>query len=168
MLKTYNRNITELKENEVFCYGSNLRGFHGAGAAGYASFNKFGNVWREEKYADKPHGWKGKWNIKGISEGFQEGEIGKSYAIPTVTNPGAKKSIPIWKISEYIEKFYKFAAENPQYVFYVAQGVVGNLNGYSPEEMAMAYVGEIPENVYFYEPFAKILQEKLDKFELDK
>jgi hypothetical protein len=34
--------------------------------------------------------------------------------------------------------------------------------------MAMAYVGEIPENVYFYEPFAKILQEKLDKFELDK
>ena len=36
--------ITELKENEVFVFGSNLAGAHGGGAARVA-YNKFGAVW---------------------------------------------------------------------------------------------------------------------------
>jgi hypothetical protein len=37
-------NITELGENEVFVFGSNLLGIHGAGAARTA-YEKFGAKW---------------------------------------------------------------------------------------------------------------------------
>ena len=36
--------ITELKENEVFVFGSNLSGSHGGGAA-WIAYQKFGAVW---------------------------------------------------------------------------------------------------------------------------
>lgn len=61
----YNREFTpawikELKENEVFVFGSNLGGFHGGGAARVA-LEQFGAVW-------------------GQGVGLQ----GQSYAIPTM------------------------------------------------------------------------------------
>ena len=52
--------ITELADNEVFVFGSNLEGMHGGGAA-LLAYNKFGAVW-------------------GQGTGLQ----GKSYAIPTM------------------------------------------------------------------------------------
>ena len=36
--------ITELKENEIFVFGSNLKGMHGGGAARLA-YDKFGAIW---------------------------------------------------------------------------------------------------------------------------
>ena len=61
----YNREFTsawikELKENEIFVFGSNLGGFHGGGAARVA-LEQFGAVW-------------------GQGVGLQ----GQSYAIPTM------------------------------------------------------------------------------------
>ena len=38
--------ISELKENEIFVFGSNLAGAHGGGAARLA-YNKFDAVWGE-------------------------------------------------------------------------------------------------------------------------
>ena len=52
--------ITELKENEIFVFGSNLAGAHGGGAARLA-YNRFGAIW-------------------GQGVGLQ----GQSYAIPTM------------------------------------------------------------------------------------
>ena len=52
--------ISELKQDEVFVFGSNLRGMHAGGAA-RAAFGKFGAVW-------------------GQGVGLQ----GQSYAIPTM------------------------------------------------------------------------------------
>ena len=52
--------ITELKENEIFVFGSNLDGMHGGGAA-RAAYNKFGAIW-------------------GQGVGLQ----GQSYGIPTM------------------------------------------------------------------------------------
>lgn len=52
--------ISELKENEIFVFGSNLEGSHGGGAARLA-YNCFGAVW-------------------GLGTGIQ----GRSYAIPTM------------------------------------------------------------------------------------
>ena len=52
--------ITELKQNEIFVFGSNLAGAHGGGAARLA-YNRFGAVW-------------------GQGVGLQ----GQSYAIPTM------------------------------------------------------------------------------------
>ncbi len=52
--------ITELKTNEIFVFGSNIRGFHGGGAARIAN-KKFGAEW-----------------------GVGEGLTGKCYALPTM------------------------------------------------------------------------------------
>lgn len=52
--------ITELADNEVFVFGSNLEGMHGGGAA-LLAYNRFGAVW-------------------GQGTGLQ----GKSYGIPTM------------------------------------------------------------------------------------
>lgn len=52
--------ITDLKENEIFVFGSNLQGMHGGGAARIA-YEKFGAIW-------------------GQGVGLQ----GQSYGIPTM------------------------------------------------------------------------------------
>lgn len=54
------RHISDLKENEIFVFGSNLQGMHGGGAA-HAALEHFGAVW-------------------GQGVGLQ----GQSYAIPTM------------------------------------------------------------------------------------
>lgn len=158
MIKTYQSPKLTLAEDEVFVYGSNADGFSGAGAAGYATFGEFGNVWREYGYQSWPKGTKGKWNVKGQSEGPMLGTEGKSYAIPTVTRAGAKRSIPLSEIKKSIGRFYTFANSRPHLKFFVAQENKTGLNGYSPEELAEIYSGEIPENVYFDEGFASLLK----------
>ena len=100
-----------------------------------------------------------KWNEKG-KLGPQVGTEGKSYAIPTVTRAGEKRSIPLSEIKKSIEKFYAFAKSRPHLNFFVAQGVEGNLNGYSAQEMVSIYSGEIPDNVYFDEGFALLLEKQ--------
>jgi hypothetical protein len=61
MIKTYKSPKTSLCDDEVFVFGSNSEnGFHGAGSAGYATFNEFGNVWRQHNYQDWPKGAKEK------------------------------------------------------------------------------------------------------------
>jgi hypothetical protein len=162
-MKSYSKYITDLKDDEVFCFTSNLEGFHGAGSAGYASFGEFGNVWRKYDYHLKPDGWLGKWNIKGQSEGLQQGREGKSYAIPSVTKPGAKRSIPKKQLKQNIQKFYRFAESMPDWKFYVAQDAKPGYNGYSVEEMVeMWSVEHPPDNVYFYEPFYNLLKERFN------
>jgi hypothetical protein len=168
-MKSYSKYITELKDDEVWVFGSNHQGFHGAGAAAWASFGQSGNVWRNYDYHLKPNGWKGLYNVKGCSEGIQEGRVGKSYAIPTVTKAGAKRSIPKKKIEENIKKFYKFAENNPQWKFYVAQNAEKGYNGYEVDEMVKMWsVEHPPDNVYFYEPFYILLKECFPLSILDK
>lgn len=156
MINTYQSPKTTLSEDEVFVFGANLQSFHAGGAAGWATSLDPNYNWRTAGYDKLPNGTKGKWNEKG-KLGPQIGTEGKSYAIPTVTRAGAKRSIPLAEIKKSIEKFYAFAKSRPHLKFFVAQGVEGNLNGYSAEEMASIYSGEIPENVYFDEKFAGLL-----------
>lgn len=68
--------ITELKDNEIFVFGSNLQGSHGGGAAAIAA-KKFGAIW-------------------GQGVGLQ----GQSYAIPTM-HGGVAEIKPY--IDEFIE-----------------------------------------------------------------
>lgn len=157
-MKTYKGLITSLGPNEVFIFTSNYQGFHGAGSAGYATFGESGNVWRKYNYDKWPDGTKGKWNVKGQSRGFMEGTEGISYAIPTVTRCGAKRSISLNTIKEYINIFNRVARMNPELTFYVAQAATPGLNGYSALEMASVWFAfEWPDNVYFEEEFAKLL-----------
>lgn len=161
-MKYYENYITTLEKDEVFVFGSNKSGgFHGAGSAGMATFGTPKNVWREKGYDKWPHGTMGLWNVKGCAEGFQKGTIGRSYAIPTVTKPGAKRSISIEDISNSIKSFYAFAISQPQLKFYVAQDAKMGLNGWDCESMARAYMCmKIPDNIYFYKPFYDVIKSK--------
>ena len=73
---------------EIFVFGSNLAGRHGAGAA---------------LAALKDHG-----AIYGRGEGLQ----GQSYAIPTKDRtpwPSKPKTLPLYVIAEYITEFLQFS-----------------------------------------------------------
>jgi hypothetical protein len=156
MIKVYDGFIKTLSDHDVFVFGSNLDGFHGAGAAGFATFGVTGNQWRKFDYGNKPAGWQGRWTVKGIGEGFQQGTHGWSYAIPTIVRPGARKSLTPSDIKANISTFYKAAKRNPAWRFLVAFSVGNrNLNGYSSAEMVSFFsVDKPPSNVVFERRFS--------------
>ena len=61
-------NITELGENEIFVFGSNIQGAHGGGAAWFAH-KQFGAEW-----------------------GVGEGLTGRTYALPTMEGEASLKA----------------------------------------------------------------------------
>ena len=89
--------ITELKENEIFVFGSNLQGMHGGGAARLA-YNKFGAIW-------------------GQGVGLQ----GQSYGIPTM-HGGVDDIKPY--VDEFIE-FAKSHPELTFLVTRIGCGIAG-------------------------------------------
>ena len=89
--------ITELKENEIFVFGSNLEGMHGGGAA-RAAYNKFGAIW-------------------GQGVGLQ----GQSYGIPTM-HGGVKEIKPY--VDEFIN-FAKSHPELKFLVTRIGCGIAG-------------------------------------------
>tara|TARA_R110000772_G_scaffold9769_7_gene31864 strand:+ start:4565 stop:5452 length:888 start_codon:yes stop_codon:yes gene_type:complete len=157
--KTHDGNISTLKDNQVFVFGANKQGFHGAGSAGYASFNKWGNHWREEKYNENPYGWKGLWNEKGKT-GAMVGTEGKSYGLVTVHKAGDKRSLTEDQMIENISDLYQVAAKRPALEFLVAQSDKTGLNGFSGKEMAkfFASAGNIPANVIFQKELLTLIQ----------
>lgn len=89
--------IRELKENEIFVFGSNLEGMHGGGAARLA-YNKFGAIW-------------------GQGVGLQ----GQSYGIPTM-HGGVEDIKPY--VDEFIE-FAKSHPEMIFLVTRIGCGIAG-------------------------------------------
>jgi hypothetical protein len=170
-MSTYDGPIAALLPNQVFVFGSNLDGFHGGGSAGYASFGMTGNVWRMLGYQNKPNGWKGRWNVKGIGEGYQEGTIGRSYAIPTVAHAGEPLSIPRESIVQAILRFYSFANAHPELDFLIAYMHDGSvpLNGYTTDQIAGMFAVAaqssslyiIPPNVIFENRFFTLVHDHL-------
>lgn len=150
-MQTYSGNITDLKDKEVFVFGANKQGFHGAGAAGYASFGTYKD-WRECDYNYVAYGTPHRWNVKGKLY-LQKGLEGWSYALPTATRPGAKRSLrPNFK------PLYECCDTRPDWKFYLAyQDGGGNLNGWTTFELVqfMKSAGPIPENLVIHESLLK-------------
>lgn len=101
-VKVYNREytpnrITELRENEIFVFGSNLAGAHGGGAARLA-YERFGAVW-------------------GQGVGLQ----GQCYAIPTMQ--GGVETIRPY-VDEFID-FAKGHREMKFFVTLIGCGIAG-------------------------------------------
>ena len=94
---------------EIFVFGSNLAGRHGAGAALFAKNN---------------HG-----AIYGKGIGLQ----GNSYAIPTKDKN--LKTLPLEDIKKYIDEFLQFASEHQEYTFRVTRVGCG-LAGYKDWQIA--------------------------------
>lgn len=122
-------NITDLKENEIFVFGSNESGIHGAGAAKLA-YDKFGAIWRQ-----------------GV--GLQ----GKTYAIPT--KDYGIKTLDLDEINDYVKEFILFAKQNTNFTFLVTQIGCG-LAGYSANEIAPMF-RDSPENVILPLEFHNVL-----------
>jgi hypothetical protein len=150
--------VTELAPNQVFVFGSNKTGFHGAGTAGFAFRGDFTNTWRYDKTFIKalrtPLGSLeriGRWAVLGKADGFQEGHKGASYAIPTVERAGLKRSIPLKEILDSLLKLTQFARQNPDKEFLVyLKG--GGYSGYTKLEFAGLYkqwhkLTTIPDNI---------------------
>lgn len=137
-MKTYTGLIKKLEDNQIFVFGSNTQGIHGAGAA-YCAV----------KYFDA---------IYGQSKGLQ----GKSYAIITKDltkniHPSISKEMIIAQIKE----LYNFAKTHPNSEFLIAYSAKGiNLNGYSNEELAEMFA-EIPiiKNIVYEKEFGKLVEE---------
>ncbi len=102
-------NITELKENEVFVFGSNESGRHGKGAAKTAL------------------GWGAKW---GQAAGIQ----GKTYGIPT-KDASIRRTLTIEEIRPYVNDFIEWAKYHNGNTFLVTEIGCG-LAGYKPKDIA--------------------------------
>lgn len=94
--------ITELKENEVFVFGSNLRGEHGGGAARQA-FDEFGATWE-------------------VGEGLS----GQSYAFPTLDENMQKLGVGELNCAKHA--LYRCARAHPNLTFLLTKvgcGIAG-------------------------------------------
>jgi hypothetical protein len=154
-----NRNITELKPGQIFVFGSNATGFHGAGSAGLAMRGDSRNTWRTDqdfhKARSAPPGHPdriGKWAVYGVARGLQKGREGMSYAIETIVRPGERRSTPLRAIKAQFDELLAFANTNPQYEILMTPVGCG-YSGYTTSEMqtiwgeAVAKAGGLPANI---------------------
>lgn len=155
-MKFYNGFINDLKDNEIFVFGSNPEGRHGAGTAKIAK-DKFGAIY-------------------GKGRGIQ----GKSYALPTKNlkagyteqisirkkityEKDGYKSITAEQIKTNIKELYSYARKNKDKVFYIAYQNNGfNLNGYTGEEMFDLFTKnvQVPENILISDTYKEMALKK--------
>ena len=106
---------------DIFVFGSNLAGRHGAGAALFAL--------RE----------------RGAMYGLGVGLHGHSYAIPT--KDMNVRTLPLDKIADYVAMFLDFARLHPKLIFEVTPIGCG-LAGYKRSEIEPLFE-DMPSNCYF-------------------
>lgn len=104
--------IDELKENEVFVFGSNLNGNHYGGAARIA-YERFGAEW-------------------GVGEGY----TGQSYALPTLNED--MERVTIEELEDSFAKMINYADDNRQLTFFVTKVGCG-IAGWDIEEVREAF-----------------------------
>lgn len=114
--------ITELKNNEIFVFGSNQLGKHDGGAAKFAVDN-FG-AWY------------------GVGYGFQ-GVLHKSYAIPTLDENMEK--IPLHVIQNDLQLLCWIAERMPSVNFLLTPIGTG-IAGYTIEDLE-SILPELPDNI---------------------
>lgn len=143
----YENRIEKLKSFQVFVFGSNTQGIHGAGGALFARQNC------------------------GAIIGKPKGLVGQSYGIVTkdltCKENNALRSISKENIIEQIIDLYLFANKNQQLEFLISYNQFGkNLNGYSNQEMINMFAEasnqiSIPNNITFEKNFLKNLKEQI-------
>lgn len=139
MPKCYGEFITNLEPHQIFVFGSNTEGKHGAGAAKIAKL-KYGAIY-----------------------GKAIGRQGQSYAIITKDLSKGMRSITPYLIKGQINDLYNYAKQHPELEFHIAYANIGikNLNGYSHEEMADFFsCVEIPENIFFSTSYINLIKGK--------
>lgn len=129
--------ITELKENEIFVFGSNMNGNHAGGAAKTA-VDKFGAI-----------------------EGQAIGLQGQSYGLPTLSKKMQKLALSI--IKKHLSDLNAFAQQNNNLTFYVTKIGCG-IAGYDIKDIAELFHSiEWNGNIILPLEFLKIEQEQIIK-----
>lgn len=129
--RTTSENITDLKENEIFVFGSNTKGRHGKGAA--KTSLKWGSIY-----------------------GQGVGPQGNTYAIPTKDDN--LNVLLIDKIRPYVESFLLYAIKHPKQTFLVTEIGCG-LAGLTPEEVAPLFkVSKYIANIHLPKRFWDIIE----------
>ena len=125
--------ILGMNKNEIFVFGSNLAGIHGAGAALHAKLH-YGAPYIKNVTAE--------WGVKGKNGvGLQ----GSAYAIPTKDE--WIKTLSIERIEPFVKEFIEFAKANNEMNFNVVRVGCG-LAGYKEHQIAPLFEGS-PSNVKF-------------------
>ncbi len=114
----WHKDGTAAGPNQVFVFGSNVHGRHGAGAALAAKL------------------------YHGAVQGVGEGMTGRSYALPTVDL--TKGSLPLGQVQEAVARFLTFARSQPETNFFVTRVGCG-LAGYKDKDIAPMFKGA-PDN----------------------
>ena len=116
--------------SQVFVFGSNLEGIHGAGAAKAAA-----ELW-------------------GAQRGVGKGLTGRAYAFPTKRVPtSSQRQFEIFELENYFDEFAEVARANPDKKFMFTPVGTG-LGGYDLDELAFIIArasknGTLPSNIYF-------------------
>jgi hypothetical protein len=124
-------NITHLEPNQIFTYGANEKGVHGAGAAKLAL----------------------RWGAKM----GQYGLVGQTYGIPTKDKK--IQTLPLDKIQVHVHDFLALAFSHQEYEFLVTAVGTG-LAGYHAKDIAPLFKiikTGVFENVILPEEFHKII-----------
>jgi len=126
------QNITKLEPNEIFVFGSNESGRHGAGAARQAL--TWGAIW-------------------GQPRGLQ----GRTYGIPT-KNFSITKTLSIPKIQIFVDEFIEYAISRPDLIFLVTEIGCG-LAGLSQKDVGPLFKDAIDlENIYLPKKFIQYIK----------
>lgn len=153
--------IKELKENQIFVFGSNPSGIHGAGAAKVAvSFGAKYGVGRGlqgQTYA---------LITKNLKPGFTEKSTGITY------ETDGYNSVSPEQISKNIDELYTCAKQNSDKLFIVVYknetwpngAPKKSLNGYTGEEMFGFFTNnkDIPDNIVMHDSFKPLYKKLLD------
>lgn len=110
----YHRDGAQPGDDQVFVFGSNLAGIHGAGAA-RAAMDQYGAI---------------------IGQGI--GLVGRSYALPTKDQ--RIETLPIDVVERYVAEFKQFAIANPDKKFFITRVGCG-LAGFTDSQIAPMFRG---------------------------
>ena len=123
--------VTELPEDTVFVFGSNLAGIHDSGAARVAA----------QHFAA----------VKGVGRGW----AGQTFAIPTLNEH--LQQMPLSQIEHYVDDFKIYAKNHPKMKYFLTALGCG-IAGYKVSEIAPLFKG-IHSNVIFPESFRPYIEE---------
>jgi hypothetical protein len=129
----FHKDGTQPQLGEIFVFGSNQSGIHGAGAA-RAAFEHFDAEW-----------------------GFGEGITGNSYALPTKDYQIESRSLI--EIEDSVQKFLDIVAKNPNMEFWVTRIGCG-LAGYNDEDIAPMFFCKF-SNISFPNEWKRYVQSRI-------
>jgi hypothetical protein len=138
LVDVVDRYVLTLRSNEVFVFGSNRAGFHGAGGAGIACRGDADcRTWRADqrftamrRARPGSDACRGRWAVFGVG----------SYAIETIERPGRqyRRGTPLRAIYAQMRQLVAFANQRADLDFVVTP-IGEGLSGYTRAEMALLW-----------------------------